>query len=313
MEDQKMRNIFISYSWDDESHKSWVKEFADFLTFKGFEVALDQDDLVLGDELPEYMEVQIRSADYILVVCTPEYKRRADERIGGAGYESSLIAGELYAKQQKRKFIPVLREGTWELSQPSFLIGKMGVDFCSGKFEGIAMENLLATLNQGENTTPAWKKRYSQTSVSAKKQESDSINEYVDIKITGILIDQVTLPKMDGTQGSALYKVPFGLSARPSGTWEKLFIQNWNYPSRFTTMHRPRIASVVGKTVVLNGTTIEEVEKYHKATLILAVNAANIQERRMLEEQMNRQELERKREQEHRNHISDIASKITFD
>ena len=60
-----MRNIFISYSWDDESHKSWVKEFADFLTFKGFEVALDQDDLVLGDELPEYMEVQIRSADYI--------------------------------------------------------------------------------------------------------------------------------------------------------------------------------------------------------------------------------------------------------
>lgn len=61
----------------------------------------------------------------------------------------------------------------------------------------------------------------------------------------------------------------------------------------------------------MNGTTIEEVEKYHKATLILAVNAANIQERRMLEEQ-NRQELERKREQEHRNHISDIASKITF-
>ena len=312
MEDQKMRNIFISYSWDDESHKSWVKEFADFLTFKGFEVALDQDDLVLGDELPEYMEVQVRSADYILVVCTPEYKRRADERIGGAGYESSLIAGELYAKQQKRKFIAVLRKVTWESAQPSFLIGKMGVEFCSGKFEGVSMDNLLATLNQGEKKTAAWKKRYSQTSVSAKKQESDSINEYVDIKITGILIDQVTLPKMDGTQGSALYKVPFGLSARPSGIWEKLFIQNWNYPSRFTTMHRPRIASVVGKTVVLNGTTIEEVEKYHKATLILAVNAANIQERRMLEEQMNRQELERKREQEHRNHISDIASKITF-
>lgn len=85
------------------------------------------------------------------------------------------------------------------------------------------MDNLLATLNQGENTTPAWKKRYSQSSVSAKKQESDSINEYVDIKITGILIDQVTLPKMDGTQGGALYKVPFGLSARPSGTWEKYY------------------------------------------------------------------------------------------
>lgn len=97
------KHLYIPYSWDDESHKSWVKEFADFLTSKGFEVALDQDDLVLGDELPEYMEVQVRSADYILVVCTPRiYKRRADERIGGAGYESSLIARES-STQSKQK------------------------------------------------------------------------------------------------------------------------------------------------------------------------------------------------------------------
>jgi len=41
-------------------------------------------------------------------------------------------------------------------------------------------------------------------------------------------------------------------------------------------MHRPGIASVEGDKVVLNGTTIEEVERYHKKTLKIAVDMANI-------------------------------------
>ena len=308
-----MRNVFISYSWDDTTHKSWVKEFADFLTSKGFEVALDQNDLVLGDELPEYMEVQIRNAEYVLVICTPEYKKRADERIGGAGYESSIIAGELYTTQQKRKFIPVLRAGTWASAQPYFLIGKMGANLCFEDFEGAEMSNLLATLTQGENKVQGWKQRYRQSDKTTRNLESNGISEYVDVKITGILIDQVTVPKMDRTQGSALYKIPFGLNQTPSAQWEKAFIHNWNNPSRFTTMHRPRIASVVGKTIVLNGTTIDEVEKYHKDTLLLAVEAANEYARKIIEEKKRFEQLEEERRQAHNNHISDIASKIKFD
>lgn len=274
---------------------------------------MDQNDLVLGDELPEYMEVQIRNADYVLVICTPEYKKRADERIGGAGYESSLIAGELYTTQQKRKFIPVLRAGTWASAQPSFLNGRLGLDMCSENFDGSAMGNLIATLNQGQNTVPDWKAKYKQSASSALAKGSSEPNEYMEIKITGILLDQVTLPKMDGTRGSALYKVPFGLSARPRELWIKMFIENWNHPSSYTTMHRPGSASLLGKSIVLNGTTIEEVEKYHKNILMLAMNEANTQECRILEYRRRLQEIERKREETYRNHISDIASKINFD
>jgi hypothetical protein len=55
----------------------------------------------------------------------------------------------------------------------------------------------------------------------------------------------------------------------------------------------------------LNGTTAsEEVEKYHKNKLLIAMNEANIQERRFLEGQ---------REETHRNHISNIASEKIFD
>lgn len=49
------------------------------------------------------------------------------------------------------------------------------------------------------------------------------------------------------------------------------FIKTWNQPPQFTTMHRPGIARVSGDRVILDGTTIEEVEKYHRDTLKLSI------------------------------------------
>lgn len=44
-----VRTAFISYSWDDEEHKKWVKEFADRLLSDGINAVVDQYDLSLGD------------------------------------------------------------------------------------------------------------------------------------------------------------------------------------------------------------------------------------------------------------------------
>jgi hypothetical protein len=40
-------------------------------------------------------------------------------------------------------------------------------------------------------------------------------------------------------------------------------------------MHRPGIATVSGDRVYLDGTTIEEVKKYHRETLVLALDETN--------------------------------------
>ena len=48
------------------------------------------------------------------------------------------------------------------------------------------------------------------------KNESDSNQNspdiFVPIKIQGVIVDEVSEPKDDGTRGSALYKIPFKLS-----------------------------------------------------------------------------------------------------
>ena len=125
----KFIKVFITYSWEDESHKEWTKQLANDLLAKGIDAIIDQYDLNPGDRIPQFMETSIKGAVYVLVICTPKYKRKADKRLGGVGYESHLISGEIYAKRRKKnKYIPILRRGTIEKSIPSFLEGANAID-----------------------------------------------------------------------------------------------------------------------------------------------------------------------------------------
>lgn len=134
-----------------------------------------------------------------------------------------------------------------------------------------------------------------------------------DINITRVIVENITEPKNDGTSGSALYSVPFALSRRPPSAWTEMFIANWNHPPRWTTMHRRGIATLSGSTVSLNGTTIEEVEPYHRDTLQLAVDETNRQYCEWRNEQDQLRAREQAARESHRKRVEDVSKKITFD
>jgi hypothetical protein len=94
--DLKIKNpkVFISYVWEDDKHQEWVQKLATILQKSGVKVILDQWDLHYGNQLPEFME-SIAKNDYIIVVCTPNYKEKFDKRIGGVGFEGDIITSEL--------------------------------------------------------------------------------------------------------------------------------------------------------------------------------------------------------------------------
>jgi hypothetical protein len=99
--------VFLSYSWDNEEHKAWVKKLAARLRSDGVSVVLDQWELQPGDRLPIFMEAAIRENDFVLIVCTPHYKERSEARQGGVGYEGDIMTGELLGTRNERKFIPL--------------------------------------------------------------------------------------------------------------------------------------------------------------------------------------------------------------
>ena len=126
--------VFISYSWDDEAHKEWVRQLATQLRAEGVDARLDHWHAVPGDQLPEFMEREIRDSDYVIIVCTPSYKAKSEARVGGVGYEGGIMTAEVFAKQNHRKFIPVLARGSWAESAASWLSGKNYIDLSAARY-----------------------------------------------------------------------------------------------------------------------------------------------------------------------------------
>jgi len=310
-----MPKAFISYSWDSDEHKSWVRVLATRLREDGVETTLDQWHLVPGDQLPAFMERSVRESDYVLIICTPRYKERSDARTGGVGYEGDIMTGEAITSGNERKFIPILRLGTWLAAAPSWLAGKYHVDLTGEPYPDHQYKDLLTTIIGTRPQAPPIGRSVRTTSDAATtdKQKLVLVIDTGPIRITGIVIDQIGLPRGTSGPGSALYRIPFRLSNSPPHDWVQFFIQAWDHPPRFTTMHRPGIASVMGDKIILNGTTIEEVERYHRDTLILAIAVAN--ERFQSHEAQRKAKAQRERQQieARKKAIEDAAKRIKFE
>ncbi len=120
---------------------------ADRLYGDGIQVILDQWDLAPGSEQFSFMERSIENCDFVIVICTPTYAEKANNREGGVGYESMVIAGSLASQIESRKFIPVLRSGDWESSLPIYLRSKHGVDLSNDPYLETQYEQLIRALH----------------------------------------------------------------------------------------------------------------------------------------------------------------------
>ena len=120
--------VFISYAWENQNHKMWVKNLATELRQDGIETILDQWETAPGDQLTEFMERCVRESDFILIICTPIYKKKSDKRLGGVGYEGDIITAEVFTGASRRKFIPILKTRPWNAAAPSWLAGSYYLD-----------------------------------------------------------------------------------------------------------------------------------------------------------------------------------------
>ena len=118
--------VFISYSHDDQTHKKWVLELAQRLRNSGVDAILDQFRVGLGDDLGSFMEKSIAESDRIIMVCTDTYIAKANDGLGGVGYEKMIITSEYMARIDTKKVIPLIRQnGTHNV--PTFLKSRVEV------------------------------------------------------------------------------------------------------------------------------------------------------------------------------------------
>ncbi len=217
---------FVSYSWDDDSHKKWVADLATDLRSDGVDTILDQWHAVPGDQLPAFMEKEIRENDYVLIICTSNYRLKSDERQGGVGYEGDIMTAEVHARGDHRKFIPILARDTWEDSAPSWLKGKYYIDLSTTDQYKKNYSDLTDTLLGTRSGAPPL--QASSRPVHRKPVAKSQPDE--PLRIVDVIVGEVTEPTLDGTPGSALYTVPLRLNREPSSLWSEIFVQIWDSP-----------------------------------------------------------------------------------
>jgi TIR domain len=170
---------FLSYSWDGPAHHQWVRNFAERIQGEsGVEVTFDQWHLQPGTDKLHFMERGVSEADFVIVVCTPKYAERANQRSGGVGYESMVITAELAEHIATNKFIPVLRTGTWTSAIPNYLKSRFGVDLNGEPYDEQEYVKLLRALHREPIEPPPIGKK------PDFSQETKSKTEHNSAKIT---------------------------------------------------------------------------------------------------------------------------------
>jgi hypothetical protein len=143
---RKRVTCFISYAWEGKRHANWVNYLAGALAANGVFVHLDMWETYPGMEIARYMESSVRSSTHVLIICTTKYADRADGRKGGVGFETSIVTGQIFSgTRNKKKFVPILRQGEPAKAMPTYLIGKLHIDFRGRAFRQ-PLEDLLRHL-----------------------------------------------------------------------------------------------------------------------------------------------------------------------
>jgi hypothetical protein len=122
--------VFISYSHDSQEHKELVLNLSERLRADGLDAAIDQYvEAGPPEGWPRWMDEQLRASDFVLLVCTPTYRKRVEgrEEAGkgrGVQWEGNLVYQYLYnASTRNERFIPVLFPGAVQDDIPMPLQG----------------------------------------------------------------------------------------------------------------------------------------------------------------------------------------------
>jgi hypothetical protein len=145
---------FISYSWDAAAHREWVKRLAARLRADGVDMTLDYWHAAPGDKIPAFMERAVRDNDFVIAVCTPRFKEKSDQRDGGVGYEGDIMTAYVFVVGVRKKFIPVLRRGSWIDAAPTWRLGTAHIDLSGDPYSDSQYEELLRALHGAREAAP---------------------------------------------------------------------------------------------------------------------------------------------------------------
>jgi hypothetical protein len=300
-------SIFISYSHAD---KALAQALYEGLNARGHTVWIDEQELRIGDSLIERISTAIAEIDFFLALVSPSAAQSA-----WCQKELALaVSGEL-----RRRGMRVMPLRVDDAEMPRALGDQLYLEVSLDDVDS-AVDRILRdiALYRRESQAAATEAQPSSTS-SASAIESATTSSlaaptpFEPVRIVGVVEQGVGTPLNDGSRGSALYRVPLQLSRQPSPVWSELFKRIWDHPPSFTTMHRPGIGSVQGDTIVLDGTSMDELENVHLDTLRAVMEKTNAEAAELHRREQEARQREDALRPSHEETVRDVARRLRFD
>lgn len=292
-------SVFLSYNHKD---KEMVHEIARRLEELKFHVWLDEWDLKIGDSLFERISESINQVDFLAAFIS-------ENSLNSPWCQKELslaMAGEVSTKAIT--VLPVLLD---DVGMPASLADKFYLDAKELNTQGVVdklVSSMKSHLKPSRNLPQ--RARKTQKNTTLKNLSSDDGQGYEVPKILGIYKQGITEPRNDGSRGSALYSVPFLLSVSPDSIWADLAVRNWDHPPVLTNMHRFGIAKVVGNQFILDGTTLDEIERYHLETVRLVIEKTNEEYIKIMKNRLQEKEYAQKRRESHQHNLEQSARRL---
>jgi hypothetical protein len=306
--------VFISYQHGDGD---LARELSARLEQSGLAVWIDEKELLIGSSLIEQLATAVEGVDFFLALVSPasvnsrwcqkEISMALTDGIGREGVQVLPVrVGEVEMPAS-------LRDQVYQQLDPENLddaVEKIvrAVSRYSERKQQIGAKAITEESRDPSREVPKASTQPAQTNASPPVDEET----FVPVEIVGVVKEGVGRPRNDGTRGSGLYRVPLRLSRRPPAQWAAAFPEAWNHPPNWDTMHRPGIASIQGDTIVLDGTTMEELEKHHVSTLKGVIDDLNRRYAEAARRERLQQEQQRRFEESHEATVDDIADRLDF-
>ncbi len=153
----KQPRVFVSYAWEDEGYKTWVRSLAKRLRQDGVRARLDAWHLG-GRPFGDFMSHEVEVADWVLLVCSPEYREKvrfmqSGERPTGSGWELSLLTSAIL-DEEAPKVALALGRGDRKRSIPFPFKGRVCHDLTNAATLEESYRSLLQELLDAQEKPP---------------------------------------------------------------------------------------------------------------------------------------------------------------
>jgi TIR domain len=297
-------SVFISYAHEDSGV---AHRLAEDLKKARLKVWVDEGELLVGDSIIQKVSEAISEVDFLVALVS-------EASVASNWCQKELSLAITRGIGNARVTVLPLRLGT--VVMPASLRDTYYLTVDPNNAADL-VDRLVRDIYRHMDTQPVKRQAnpdvYGAVEQRARGLVIENEPDADPIRILGVDDAGVGRPLNDGSRGSALYAVPLRLSRTPSRLWAELFVETWNHPPRFTTMHRPGIASVQGDRIVLDGTTMDELERYHMDTLKVVMADVNERVRVYEEQEQLRTRREAESAAEHQRLVKEAAGRLKFD